>query len=99
MDTFAPNERCSQPTGADQPPASLKVNHSLVRRAASLCISSQPENTVSLRTQAYLVVLWHSWVLRRPERPDSLLLCHPQCNPAQNTPTNDHHGGGGGLFL
>ena len=48
LDTFAPNERCSQPTGADQPPAGLKVNHSLVRRAAPLCISSQPENTVSL---------------------------------------------------
>ena len=82
---------------ADQPPTSLKVNHSLVRRAASLCISSQPENTVS--NLLLRVVWWHSWVLRRPERPDSLLLCHPQCNPAQNTPTNDHHGVGWWLFL
>ena len=26
------------------------------------------------------------------EKQESLLPCHPLCNPAQNTPTDDHHG-------
>ena len=34
------------------------------------------------------------------EKPESLLPCHARCNPrcnsAQNTPTDDHHGLGGG---
>ena len=28
------------------------------------------------------------------EKRESLLPCHALCNPAQNTPTDDHHGYG-----
>ena len=29
------------------------------------------------------------------EKQESLLPCHPLCNPAQNTPTDDHYCPGG----
>ena len=82
-----------------RPPASLKVNHSLARRAAQT--RSINHNVIKSLCWGTMIALGDTIPPQLgAEKPESLLPCHARCNPrcnsAQNTPTDDHHGLGGG---